>query len=214
MDESESARAVAGRGNTDATIAGYEVTAARFRDLGMVLGPVLQRFLDRVAARVGVGARVLELGSGPGRDARYLESRGVRVQRSDATRAFVELLRGDGFDAMLLDVRTDHLGGPWDAVFANAVLLHLDRAAFADALAAIRRAVRPGGVLAFTLKDGDGEAWTNERLEVPRWFVFWRRGDVADALAAAGWIVESLDEVEGPNDPWLHVIARAPDHMA
>lgn len=194
--------------STDVTLATYEATALRFRDLGLVLGPVLQGFLDRVAARVGAGARVLELGSGPGRDARYLESHGVRVQRSDATEAFVEMLRAEGFDAVRLDVRTGELGGPWDAVFANAVLLHLDREAVAVALVAIREAVVPGGVLACTLKDGDGETWTDARLGGPRWFVFWRREQLAEALEAAGWIVESIEQVEGPNDAWLHVIAR------
>lgn len=195
---------------TDITIATYEATAARFRDLGLVLGPVLRGFLDRVATRVGAGARVLELGSGPSRDARYLESLGVRVQRSDATAAFVEMLHAEGFDALRLDVRTDDLGGPWDAVFANAVLLHLDRAAFASALVAIREAVVPGGVLACTLKEGDGETWTDARLGGPRWFVFWRREQLVDVLEHAGWIVESIEQVEGPNDAWLHVIARAP----
>jgi protein-L-isoaspartate O-methyltransferase len=38
---------------------------------------------------VGRG-HILELGSGPGWDAAYLERRGVQVTRSDATRAFVE----------------------------------------------------------------------------------------------------------------------------
>jgi protein-L-isoaspartate O-methyltransferase len=46
-------------------------------------------YLDRVAGLVGRG-HILELGSGPGWDAAYLERRGVQVTRSDATRPFVE----------------------------------------------------------------------------------------------------------------------------
>lgn len=169
----------------------------------------MSRFLEQLVARVGPGAYVLELGSGPGRDARYLEARGLRVQRSDATSAFVALLREEGFEARVLDVRRDDLGGPWDAIYANAVLLHLDRADLAHALVAIRSAVVVGGVLAFTLKEGDGERWTESRLGVPRWFAFWRRDDLAQVLERAGWVVESIEHRDGPNDAWLHVLASA-----
>ncbi len=71
--------------------------------------------------------RVLELGSGPGREATVLERLGATVRRTDGTPAFVERLRAAGHDAHVLDARRDPLGGPYDAVFANAVLLHLSR---------------------------------------------------------------------------------------
>jgi hypothetical protein len=67
-------------------------------------------------------------------DAAYLERRGLNVSRTDATPAFVEMMRAAGREARLLDIRTSDLGGPWEAVLAQAVLLHLDRAQFADAL--------------------------------------------------------------------------------
>jgi len=193
----------------DVTIETYELTARRFRELSMALGEPLRNFLDRFVERAGVGAEVLELGSGPGRDARYLEERGLRVQRSDATAAFVALLREDGHDVRFLDVRDGDFGGPYRAVYANAVLLHVSRVEFDAALSAARRAVSDGGVLGLTLKDGDGEGWTTERLDLPRWFVYWREADLRAALSRSGWIVESLDHVVGRFDPWLHVLARA-----
>lgn len=202
-DESEAEAA------NDVTIATYEATARRFREQGMVLVDPLRGFLDRFVDRVGPDAEVLELGSGPGRDARYLEERGLRVQPTDGTAAFVELMREDGHHPRLLDVRDGDFGGPYRAVFANAVLLHLSRVEFHAALVAARRAVVAGGVLGLTLKEGDGEGWTTERLDLPRWFVYWREAELREALAGAGWIVESLEHVIGHYDPWIHVIARA-----
>lgn len=66
-----------------------------------------------------------------------------------------------------------------------------------------------GGVLGLTLKEGDGEAWTTERLDLPRWFVYWREPDLRHALTNAGWVVESFAHVVGQFDPWLYVLARA-----
>ena len=49
--------------------------------------------IDLVTAHAPEGAHVLEIGSGPGFDAAVLEERGFRVRRTDATAAFVEMLR-------------------------------------------------------------------------------------------------------------------------
>src|SRR5262249_20316941 len=62
----------------------------------------LRSVLDRFLALVGPGSRVLEIGSGHGRDARALEEGGVRVRRTDITPGFVERLRRDGYAADVL----------------------------------------------------------------------------------------------------------------
>jgi hypothetical protein len=98
--------------------------------------------------------------------------------------------------------------GPHDAILANAVLLHLDRQAAALALAACRDAVRPGGLLALTVKEGDGEAWSSAKLQAPRWFVYWRKDPLQELLAAAGWKALSLRQVQGRTEPWLHALCE------
>jgi SAM-dependent methyltransferase len=198
---------------SDVTLATYEAAAVRYRERGAELGrpsPLLE-FLDRFAALVGPGAEVLELGSGPGRDALYLERRGLRVKRTDGTHAFVDMMRNDGFDAQVLDIRTDDLGGPFAGVLANAVLLHLSRQEFSDTLEMVRRAVVDDGVFAFTVKEGDGAAWSNDKLDLPRHFTYWREAGVRTALGATGWIVDSIEHIPdtfGRSEPWLFVVVR------
>lgn len=192
----------------DVTLASYEAAAQRYRDKAAAPGPSLLAFLDRVAELVGDG-EILELGSGPGREARYLEGRGARVRRTDVTRAFVEMMRGDGYAAHVLDIRVDEFGGPYAAVFANAVLLYLTREDFDRTLDRVRSSVVDGGVLAFTLKEGDGEAWSHAKLDLPRYFTYWREPAVRVALESAGWTVVSIEHVTGRTDSWLYVLARA-----
>jgi SAM-dependent methyltransferase len=191
----------------DVTIATYEASAERYRARHPGAGEALTGYLDRFAALVGTG-RVLELGSGTGWDAAYLEGRGVRVERTDVTPAFLDMLRADGHEARLLDARTDDLGGPHDGILADAVLLHLSREQFADVLARARRAIGPTGALAITLKEGDGEGWSDAKLSLPRHFTYWRAPDVRVELARAGWETVSLEHVDGHYEPWLYVIAR------
>jgi len=57
------------------------------------------RLLDAVITRLRPRSHVLEVGTGPGREAAYLEERGMQVDRTDATAAFVERLRVHGHEA-------------------------------------------------------------------------------------------------------------------
>jgi trans-aconitate methyltransferase len=167
----------------------------------------LTRYLDRIAEVVGSG-HILELGSGPGWDADYLEARGARVSRTDASVAFVDRLRRHGHCARVVDARRDDLGGPYDAVYANAVMLHLSAAQVDSVLRRAWHAVVPGGLLAVTLKDGDGSAWSTAKLDRPRHFTYWREPALRAALGSTGWTDINLEHVDGPNDPWLYALAQ------
>jgi len=186
------------RNATDETLRAYEQRADRYFDASApAVSAEVAGLLDAVVARLRPGSHVLEVGTGPGREAAYLEERGLHVDRTDATAAFVERLRANGHDARLLDVRDGNLGGPYDAVLANAVLLHLDRTQARLAVEACRQAVRPGGLFALTLKDGDGESWSDAKLGAPRWFVYWREEALRAQLSDAGWRVLDLRQVSG-----------------
>ena len=52
----------------------------------------------------------------------------MHVRRTDATPAFVALQAERGKHAERLDLLSDELGGPYDAVLAMCVLIHVERA--------------------------------------------------------------------------------------
>ena len=131
------------------------------------------------------------------------------VWPTDATPAFVEMMLSTGLGATLLDLRSDDLGGPWQGVLAQAVLLHLNRVQLAQALHRLRAAVVDGAVLAFTVKEGDGDGWSNLKLDLPRHFTYWRERPLRHALAQSCWDVMSIDHVVGRTEPWPYVLACA-----
>lgn len=190
----------------DVTLASYQAGAKRYVERTPALGPQLSAYLDTVAARVGAGGTVLEVGSGPGRAAAYLETKLLRVFRTDATPAFVEMMRSGGYEAELLDVRTDDLGGPFDAIVATAVLLHLNPSELETFLQRAHDAVVDHGIIAFTLKEGDGSAWTTEKLDLPRHFTYWRERGLRDLMTRTKWRPMIVDRVNLAV-PWLFVIA-------
>ena len=194
----------------DRTLQTYEQAAARYAERTVRGDDELDDLVPLVAAHAPPGADVLEVGSGPGHDAARLEGLGFTVRRSDATRAFVEMQRAAGHQIDVLDVRTDDLGGPYDVVFAHAVLLHIDRVELPGVLARLRDAVRPGGLLAMSLKEGDGEEWSSHKVELPRHFTYWREAPLRAALEGAGWQPVVLERVSWPDGhgPWLLSLSR------
>ena len=69
--------------------------------------------------------------------------------------------------------------------------------------------MRSGGLLAITLKEGAGEAWTRAKVGLPRHFTYWREPAVRAAVRTTGWQILSLHHVAGRLEPWLLLIARA-----
>ena len=209
MDGAESRGSLSGRAavpSGDVTLRSYERGADLYREACTAPVAEYTTFLDTFAG-LAEGGDVLEVGSGTGRDAIYLRRHGLPVTPSDGARAFVEMMRDQGLPARLLNIRADELGGPYRAVFANAVLLHLNRIELSAFFERVSRSVTPDGILGFTLKEGDGESWSYAKLRLPRHFTYWREADIRDCLAASGWTVKHLRHVEGDREPWLFVIA-------
>ena len=192
----------------DVTLRTYEASTSRYIEQSTPYSEARCTFLDEFA-RLAQHGLVLEVGSGPGTDADYLERLGLQVRRTDGAAAFVELMRRAGHDAEIIDIRTGELGGPYRAVLAQAVLLHLDRHEFLDVLARFHGAVGRSGILGFTVKEGDGAGWSNAKLDLPRHFTYWREPGLQSALANTGWEIISLVHVQGRSQPWIHVVARA-----
>lgn len=195
------------------TVHAYDLDAVAYAEASPPVPGRIRADVATLATRLGAGARVLEIGSGGGRDALLLEEAGLVVRRTDVTPGFVALLREQGHACDLLDPLVDDLGspdGPYDAVWANASLLHVRRPDLAVVLSRLADVVRPGGLLRASWKEGDGEAWsTHGSVSRPRHFTYWRADDLRAVVEASGWRVEELRAaVPGSRgESWLEVSA-------
>jgi SAM-dependent methyltransferase len=175
--------------------------------------------IARFVGAVGPEGRVLEIGSGPGRDALALEQIGLSVRRTDISPGFVRQLRSAGYVADEVDPLRDDLtnplrdGAPYDGVWANASLLHVARESLQIVLRRLAAATRPGGTLHVTVKEGDGERWSvHGHVGAPRFFTFWREVALRDVLREAGWRVDEVrrgesEPLDRPSEAWLAVFA-------
>jgi SAM-dependent methyltransferase len=200
------------------TVRSYDTVAAEYAAEAAAVPEWVATEIDAFVAELGGSGRVLEIGSGGGRDALELEKRGISVRRTDISKGFVELLREAGFEADLLDPLTDDLadpqrpGMPYDGIWACASLIHVAREDFGTVLGRLAEATRTGSPLHASVREGDGEdVSTYGGAAAPRRYVetYWREAALRSALTKAGWIVSEIRPCIGrPDVRWLSIRAR------
>ena len=169
--------------------------------------PALQAFM----AALPNGARVLDLGCGPGVMSARMAAKGFSVLATDAVPEMVKMAAAHpGVEARV--ARFDGIDGDaeFDGVWANFSLLHARREDLPGHLSDIRRALRPGGLFHIGMKTGEGE----KRDDLGRLYTFVTEAALCGLLQDAGF--EVMDSTRGreagmsgvPED-WVTVLSRA-----
>ena len=189
--------------NTQRTVQSYEGFARQYDTLVERRPPHIEDALRRLVQCLPPGGSVLEIGSGPGRDADFVESLGAVVRRTDAAQAFLALMAERGKKADLLNVMTDELDGPYDGVLAMAVLIHVDREQIDAVLGKIHAALKPGGAFLVAMRKGEGETSGDYHT------VCWTGDRFTARLAAAGLSVAwDAQSVGRDGNEWVTFLAK------
>lgn len=175
-------------------------------------GGVVESWIDKSIQKLKPGAKILEIGSANGRDAKIIEEKGFYVEKTDATKGFVELLQKDDPTARMLNVITDTIDDTYDLIIANAVFLHFNNKEMQTAVSKVFNALNSGGILSLTLKKGEGEAWQSNKGMEPRYFNFWLEEEVVRLLTQFGFtdVHAWADASDGSGTTWIMVIATRP----
>lgn len=145
---------------------------------------------DRFLSHLDRGAKVIDLGSGPGAHAEYFLFKKMEVLCFDLSVEMVNKCRAKGLEAMVGDIeRLDELGWEheFDGVWAYASLLHLPKEKFPKALYDISRIVKKDGVVGISVKEdrpgvSDGFVEKVETKGTQRFFVHYRIDEMMEYL--------------------------------
>lgn len=172
-------------------------------------GGYQKEWLDFVFQDVPKDAKILEIGSAFGRDASYLLDRGYKPDLSDGSEAFVDYLNQHGFTATKLDIVNEQPTRLYDVILACAVFLHFTDDDFKRAVLHVKRALERNGKFAFSLKYGDGEEWSEHKMDGPRYFHYWRKDRLETTLGELGMRIVDFQILS--DGKWLHVISQRAD---
>ena len=155
-------------------------------------------------------ARILEIGSAFGRDAKYIESLGYKVEKTDAVQGFISILQKEDSTAHYFNAINDEISDNYDLVFANAVFLHFTRDETESVSKKILNSLNNGGRFAISLKQGNGEEWSSRKVDNPRYFCYWQKDEIQAMLYKVGFsnVTISIDGTDiKKNNIWLMIVA-------
>lgn len=195
----------------DLTIKTYKEGFAKYTERTVPeVGAEFKEWMDCFLEHLPEAGSILELGSATGRDARYFRAKGFKVSCTDVIPEALQKLKEDGFEVREFDFR-DEIVDDWlanfDGFFANAVFLHAPQAVFEKAIANILKVLKKNGVAAFSLKLGEGESLTSEKMDAPRYFNYHSELDVRSLLTALDFEIIRISQ--SGDGKWLHVIVRS-----
>jgi hypothetical protein len=190
------------------TVASYERCAADYARATKpgtteVERQALGNFL-RVARNQGW---ILEIGSGPGWDADWLDHAGLNVRRTDAADAFVAFQKARGAQAEVLDVVKDELGGPYAGVVALHVFQHIYRSELPHVMTKVSHAIADRGAFLFSLREGSGDLVEKGESSGNYYIAMWQRADLVAILEPLGFREVWSSSVEDSDGRWLTILA-------
>lgn len=172
-------------------------------------GAILRSFIEALPQ----GAQVLDLGCGPGDATQAMLAKGLDVDAVDASAAMIGIARDQrGLPARQATFDDLDAVAQYDGVWASFSLLHAPKADFPRHLAAIRRALRPGGMFYLGLKLGTGE----ERDPIGRFYAYYSADELDALLRQAGFAVVSERRtrdagLSGVIAEGIHLISKVSD---
>ena len=120
---------------------------------------------------------LLEIGCGPGGDAQFFQSQGLRVLAVDNAPTMVKLTAEKGVPARVLDCyNLDKINERFEAVYTMNCLLHIPKQDFDRILHLISKRLNDSGLMYLGIwGDANFEGiWEHDRYEPKRFFSFWK----------------------------------------
>lgn len=136
---------------------------------------------------------ILDLGSGPARDAPYFRDNGFEIVCVDLSREMAGICAEKGLVTAIMDIeRLGLIDNSFDAVWAMNSLLHIPKSKFEAVLSDIKRILRPGGLFYLGMYGGhDFEGiWEDDFYTPKRFFSFYTDEDLKEIASRHFEIVE------------------------
>lgn len=137
------------------------------------------------------GAHILDVGCGGGRDAKFFIKKGFKVTGIDMSSVLINIAKKEVPKAnfKVKDIlKLDFPVNSFDAIWGEAVILHLKRKDVSKAIKNLYKVLKPGGFLYLSVKKGKGEAYVKEKLSGghERFYTYFTKKELVDLCKKQG----------------------------
>lgn len=152
--------------------------------------------------------KVIEIGSGAGKDAAALIKMGYKYTGTDASKGLITVAQQRNPNATFINKSVDELDfpdGSFDGFWTAATLLHIPKDRIDTALQSIKRVIKSEGIGFISMKAGSGERID---LETGRWFSYYSQEEFKEVLVRNKFNIIGQETRKGEKDWWLVYYVR------
>ncbi|MDB5176602.1 MAG: SAM-dependent methyltransferase [Candidatus Saccharibacteria bacterium] len=163
-------------------------------------------FLEKFAEHAP-GKRVLDVGSGSGRDARLLRDYGFEVVCQDGSSEMVAMTNALGFESHLSEFADmDFAPNSFDAIWAYTSLIHIPPDDARQAIEKLRTYLRPNGVFAIGVIEGNDEGMVDHRTmpDSPRYFKKYHSDELHQLINQLGFTLIHEQKYQPHNSTYIN----------
>ncbi|MDO8452675.1 MAG: class I SAM-dependent methyltransferase, partial [bacterium] len=168
----------------------------------------IKKFLQTIPK----GAKILDIGSGPGNHALRFQQKGFDVTCIDISKSMVEICKQKGLKALQMDF--ENLVFPknsFDAVWAYTSFLHIPKSKFEDSLTQVLKVLKKDGIFFLGMKAGNMDGFRNQPKKYPgtkRWFALYIDTELRKFLKR-DFIIEQFTKTHvGDGDLYLNYLLK------
>lgn len=198
----------------------YDAIAERWHEQ-ILSHPAVRPGLPKLISLLPPSARVLDVGCGSGLIAKELIAAGLRVHGIDPSEGMLAIARRENPTGIFEQKTLEELpadAGPYAAICAVAVLLHLPKASFIANIQRLANLCASQGYLYIVVKGRradrpeEGMVQQDDSLgaSIELFFSFYTQEEVRAACLAVGLEIVFEDLVPSGRATWIEVIAKKP----
>lgn len=161
---------------------------------------------------------ILDIGCGTGVKSKYLSDEGFKVVGMDFSENMIGIAKKEvpEVDFIVGDIYDlDLYQNKFDAVFAQAVLLHIPKEKVIRVLEKFKNKLNPNGVLYLAVKEMKTNGVDSEILrendygyEYERFFSYFNLSEICEYIEKVGLELISKEVISSGNTNWIQIIAK------
>ncbi len=203
------------KNNIETTIDSYNKIAEEYfeKTFKIDVGKKINQFLSYMSKR----GTILDVGCGPGRDAKTFTDKGYTVVGIDLSDNLLEIARGQAPKAQFInmDIRDmDFDKDSFDGIWAMSSLMHLEKEQFPEVLEKCHSLLMVDSPFYFCLKRGDGERLEPDKRYggVEKYFSYYQDDEIKRILSGTKFeILDFGGEIVNDSyatNPWIDIFLK------
>lgn len=203
------------KSNIETTIETYNLTAEDYSEktLGINTKGQIRKFLSHIP----VNSYLLDLGCGPGRDAKIFSDNGYIVTGIDLSDKLLRIAGKHAPKAEFLNMDMLNLSFPdsyFDGIWAMSSLIHLEKNQLPEALAQCQRVIKTGGAFYLCFKKGEGESLEPDQRYggLEKYYAYYQANELRNIINNTKFEILEFDglmiEKNYANKPWMNILLK------